>query len=71
MADAQPVDYNQDGWWDKIPAVDDWPDRLERDPELEPTPEALVELGELEEALNARAQEPDVQAFINDPTRSE
>ena len=59
MAD---VDYTQDGWWENLPAVDDYPHTLTRDDE--PDDAGRAYLAELQAALEARASEPDVAAFI-------
>ena len=59
MAD---VDYTQDGWWNHLPAVDDYPPALTR--EDEPDAAGRAYLAELAARLEARADDPDVAAFI-------
>ena len=59
MAD---VDYTQDGWWNHLPAVDDYPPTLTR--EDEPDDAGRAYLADLQARLEARAADADVQAFI-------
>lgn len=51
-------------WWNHLPSVDGEEPRLEREPEMEPTEEGLAELARLQAALEERAEQPDVKAFI-------
>lgn len=65
MADQTPSKHDYVGdWWENLPAVDDWEPRLTREPDTEPDEDGLRQLSDLQERLEERAQEPDVQAFI-------
>ena len=67
MADTpttEPDPYADPDWWKHVPSVDGIPAATERDPELEPDEAGRAYLDELQARLEARAAEPDVQAFL-------
>ena len=65
MADQPTPDYSDPDWWQRVPSVDGVPAATERDPGTEPDEQGRAFLAELQERLEARAAEPDVQAFID------
>lgn len=57
--------YSGPEWWTTLPSVDGIAPAVERNPELEPDETGQEYLQELLERLTERAQQPDVQAFLD------